>query len=176
MMMTVKGRRQNRGRSPFFVFPVLLFVFFLTGAVHVYAHGVAADYAKVSGIEIAAAYDNGQPLAGGQVIVYAPDNPATPWMRSVLDDQGKFGFIPDHDITGTWSVQVRQTGHGAMIHIPISSEGIEQSDAASGRLGNGQKAVIAVCVVWGGIGTALFFSRRKKEKSGFVKPPAASDL
>ncbi len=139
------------------------FVLFLSGAVHVFAHGVIANYSRVPAIEVAAAYDTGHPMAGGQVTVYAPDNPATPWLRATLDEQGKFSFVPDYAIAGNWSVQVREAGHGAMIHIPVSQEGIEAPDPLSGReFSNLQKAAIALCVVWGSIGTALYFSSRKK--------------
>lgn len=139
----------------------LLLIF--AGAVQVFAHGVVADYKKVPAIEIVAAYDNGSPMAGGQVTVYAPDDPAQPWLRATLDEQGTFSFVPDHSIAGNWSVQVRETGHGAMIHIPVDESGIGAAEPLSGReFSSLQKAVIVLSVVWGSVGTALFFSRRKK--------------
>lgn len=149
----------------FIFFPALYLACYLFGAVNAHAHGVVAGYKEVPGIKIAAQYDNGSPLAGGQVTVFAADDPTTPWRRSTLDDQGEFVFVPDHSIVGTWSVQVRQSGHGAMIHIPIVERGVEpQEDAPSGAITPLQKGVIAVCVAWGSIGTALFFSRRKNGK------------
>lgn len=143
-----------------FIFLAVSVLFSFFGAVQARAHGVNADYKTISGIEIEAVYDTGHPMAGGEAIVYAPDNPAKPWTTATLDDQGRFNFFPDHSLTGTWSVQVRQSGHGAMIHIPISDAGVEKAEPLSGNsLSKLQKLVIALSFVWGSIGTALFFSR-----------------
>ncbi len=144
-------------------FSLALAAIILGGAVDIHAHGVAAGYSNVPGIEISAGYDTGQPMSGGQVVVYAPDNPAEPWMTGLLDEEGRFGFVPDYSLPGTWSVQVRQAGHGAMIHIPVQEQGIDDSrtDPASAFTGL-QLAVMAGCVVWGFIGTAMFFTRRLK--------------
>lgn len=139
----------------------LFFIF--AGVAEVFAHGVVADYKKVPGIEIAAAYDNGVPMSGAQVTVYAPDDPAQAWLRADLDEQGKFSFVPDRSIAGNWSVQVRDAGHGAMIHIPVDESGIEAAEPLSGReFSTPQKAAIVLIVLWGSIGTALYFSGRKK--------------
>ncbi len=144
-------------------FPLALAVIFLLGAhISVHAHAVVAGFSEVSGIEITAAYDNGQPMSGGQVIVFAPDNPARPWLATTLDEQGRFAFVPDYAVPGNWSVQVRQAGHGAMIHIPVDAAGLETSVAVSPQVFTGlQLTLMIACVVWGFIGTALFFSRRK---------------
>ncbi len=144
-------------------FPLILAVIFLHGGhISVHAHAVVAGFSEVSGIEVTAAYDNGQPMSGGQVIVYAPDNPARPWLASTLDEQGRFAFVPDYAVPGSWSIQVRQAGHGAMIHIPVDAAGLEKSVAGSPQVFTGlQLTLMIACVVWGFIGTALFFSRRK---------------
>jgi nickel transport protein len=145
----------------FSFFPVFIIVFLFAGADRALAHGVVADYSRISGIEITAAYDNGQPFAGAGLVVYAPDNPAEAWTSATLDERGKFSFVPDHSIPGTWSVQIRKTGHGTMIHIPISEMEVITHGAPTGSLTLAQKAVIAISIVWGFIGTALFFSTRK---------------
>jgi len=144
-------------------FSLTLAVIFLhSGHISVHAHAVVAGFSEVAGIEIMAAYDNGQPMSGGQVIVYAPDNPARPWLTSTLDEQGRFAFVPDYAVPGSWSVQVRQAGHGAMIHIPVEATGLEESVAGSPQVFTSlQLTLMIACVVWGFIGTALFFSRRK---------------
>jgi nickel transport protein len=123
-----------------------------------YAHGAEIEYTVAMTIEIAAAYDSGEPMAGAQVTIYAPDDPSTPWLTGVCDDEGRFSFTPDTAKTGTWDVQVRQAGHGDIVHIPIGV-------ASTGNGGGGntplQIILMAVCVVWGSIGTALYFSRRR---------------
>ena len=137
------------------ILPVLLLALGL--ATTASAHGVKLAYKINMVIEITAAYDTGEPMGGAQVAVYAPDDPTTPWLTGVCDENGRFIFMPDPSKPGTWDVQVRHMGHGGMIHIPIG-EGV----ATSGGTGYTplQIVLMALCVVWGFVGTALFFSRR----------------
>ncbi len=122
------------------------------------AHGAKIEYQISVAVEIRATYDTGEPMAGGQVAVYAPDDLSTPWLTGVCDEEGRFSFTPDSSRPGTWDVQVRQSGHGDMVHIPIG-EGV----AVAGGSGYSslQIVLMAACVVWGFVGTALFFSRRR---------------
>jgi len=126
------------------------------------AHGAKIEYTISVAVEIRAAYDTGEPMSGGQVTVYAPDDPATPWLTGVCDEEGRFLFTPDPAKPGTWDVQVRQAGHGDMIHIPIGED-----VAMSGTTGHTSFQVILMgaCVVWGFVGTALFFSRGRGRSS-----------
>lgn len=123
------------------------------------AHGVELSYETVQGIEITARYDSGEPMAGGQVAVYSPDNPAEPWLTGTCDDSGKFFFTPDPEQPGLWEVQVRLAGHGDLIRIETGAGG----GAAAGATGYTalQKLVMTLAVAWGLAGTALYFSRRK---------------
>lgn len=121
------------------------------------AHGAQITYQIKPTVEIEATYDSGEPLAEGQVTVYAPDDPATPWLTGVCDEEGRFTFTPDPSIPGTWDVQVRQAGHGDIVHIPIGEEG---ATGSGGGLTPLQIALMAGSVIWGAVGTALFFSRR----------------
>ena len=59
-----------------------------------YAHGARIEYTVDVEIEIVASYDSGEPMAGAQVVVYAPDNPSSPWLTGVCDDEGRFSFVP----------------------------------------------------------------------------------
>ena len=123
------------------------------------AHGVNIQYSSDIEITIVASYDSGGPMAGAQVTVYAPDDPSTPWLTGVCDDEGRFSFTPDSSIPGTWDVQVRLAGHGGMIHIPVG-----EGTAGSGGVGGYsylQIGLMAACVIWGNIGTALYFRRRR---------------
>jgi len=143
-------------RWKFAIFLVFLLVLGLSGTAS--AHGAKIDYTVNIAVEIRAAYDTGQPMAGGQIAVYAPDDPSTPWLTGVCDEEGRFAFTPDPSRPGTWDVQVRQAGHGDMVHIPIG-EGM----TASGGTGFTplQIVLMGACVVWGFVGTALYFSRRR---------------
>jgi nickel transport protein len=124
------------------------------------AHGVNIQYSSDTEITILARYDSGEPMAGAQVAVYAPDDPSTPWLTGICDDEGYFSFTPDVSIPGTWDVQVRLAGHGGMLHIPVGGD----STATSGGVGGYsylQLGLMAACVIWGSIGTAFYFRRRR---------------
>lgn len=124
------------------------------------AHGAKIEYDVIGQeVVITAAYDSGEPMAGAQVTVYAPNAPAVPWLTGTCDDDGRFSFTPDAAISGSWAVQVRQAGHGDIIHIPIGESAGEAGD--SGGFTTLQIVIMSACVIWGFIGTALFFLRRK---------------
>lgn len=123
-----------------------------------YAHGAKIEYRLVQTVEITALYDTGEPIQGGQVTVYAPDDPTTPHLTGTTDEQGRFSFTPDPEISGTWDVQVRQAGHGDIVHIPIG-----EGQATRGGTGftTLQFVLMGACVLWGLAGTALYFSKRE---------------
>ena len=124
------------------------------------AHGAKIEYDMVGHeITITAAYDSGEPMAGAQVTVYAPDNPSTPWLTGTCDDNGRFSFSADATKPGSWAVQVRQAGHGDIVHIPVGE--IADGTGDSGGFTTLQIVIMSACVIWGFIGTALFFARRK---------------
>jgi nickel transport protein len=126
---------------------------------HAYAHGAEIEYRSATAIEIIAKFDSGEPMGGAQVVVYAPDDPTTPWLTGVCDDEGRFSFVPDSTKPGTWDVQVRHAGHGDIVHIAVS-EG-EVAAGGSGGYSVLQIVLMSLCVVWGLAGTALYFSRRR---------------
>jgi len=124
------------------------------------AHGVNIQYISDIEIVIVAKYDTGTPMAGAQVAVYAPDDPSTPWLTGVCDDEGRFSFTPDASRPGIWDVQVRLAGHGGIVHIPVG-----EGTATTGGVGGYsylQVALMAACVIWGSLGTALYFWRRRQ--------------
>lgn len=127
------------------------------------AHGVDLVVEPTPALRVQASYDSGQPMADAAVVVYAPDNPAEPWLTGTTDAQGHFTFTPDEALPGDWDVQVRQAGHGEIISVPIAPSGeaavaLTQSDSLLSPL---QKGVMIGAVFWGCIGTALFFSARR---------------
>jgi nickel transport protein len=137
---------------------IITLALLLVLTVPAYAHGAKIEYTIGITVEIIAAYDTGEPMAGAQVTIYAPDNPSKSWLTGVCDDEGHFSFTPDTTKTGIWDIQVRQAGHGDIVHIPIGTESTGNSGSGTTSL---QIALMAVCVVWGCIGTALYFSRRR---------------
>jgi len=123
------------------------------------AHGVDITAVPVNAIEIVAFYDSGQPMAGGQVAIYMPDEPVEPWLTGTCDDLGRFVFVPDYSRPGLWEIKVRLAGHGDLIRFEVLAAE-EVIPAGQGGLSLLQKILMALVVAWGAVGTALYFSRR----------------
>lgn len=141
----------------------------------VWAHGANITYHTTEAIEIQALYDTGEPLAAAQVTLYAPTDPTTAWLTGITDEQGRFWFRPDPQQPGNWEVTVRQAGHGDILVIPVEPQDLtpDRAESSSGSglgFGSGstdpslswlQKGVMAGSILWGCVGTALFFSRSR---------------
>ena len=123
------------------------------------AHGTDINYKLTTAVEIEALFDTGEPMADAQVIVYAPDDPEQPWLKGQADDQGRFVFAPDPSISGRWDVSIRTAGHGEIVYIPVNEGDI--TVVASGGPNTLQTVIMSLAGLWGFVGTALFFSRRK---------------
>ncbi len=165
--------------------PSLIILLGLGWGVPALAHGTSVQFRKTGAIEIQAQYDGGTPMSEAQVTIYAPNDPATPWLQGTTDREGYFIFAPDPAQPGNWDVRVRQAGHGNIISIPVEPEtaadrGTPSPEAAPEPTADAaepeltaraqwsganytplQKSLMAACGLWGLIGTALFFSRRK---------------
>lgn len=157
--------------------PCLLLLLSLIPASSAFAHGVEIAYTidPTSGvITVQAAFDSGEVLSEAQVAIFAPSDLINPWMTGVTDADGAFSFTPDYTIEGVWDVQIRKAGHGGLIHLTLDASMIPSADSVvsaapvSGdtpALGNGftplQVIIMSASVIWGFIGTALYFSRRK---------------
>ena len=154
-------------KSHFFLLTLVIFPI-LIWSVKALAHGTNIQYRQTQAIEIKATYDDDMPMANAQVVVYTPGDPASPWIQGKTDDKGYFIFIPDYFQSGNWEVKVRQSGHGGIISIPLTSSTNPDFNTKTSSGGAGytslQKLVMAAVGVWGFVGTALFFSRRKVEQ------------
>ena len=151
------------------------FYFFLALAIavmtpkQVLAHGANIEYRETAAVTIQAKYDDGTPMKQAQVVIYAPSDRATPWVRGTTDESGKFTFVPDRDSgnLGNWDVKVRQSGHGSITSIPIGDDKLAVQHMTAASVGSGyspsQKLMMAAAVGWGFVGTALFFSRSKSQ-------------
>ena len=135
----------------------------LTWSTKIHAHGSKINYRETKAIEIQATFDDGTPMANAQIVIYAPNDPATPWMKGQTDAEGKFTFVPNYELSGNWDVKVRKSGHGDIIAIPVSNNRNLQTQiiTSNSEYSAMQKLVMTAATVWGFIGTALFFSRRK---------------
>jgi nickel transport protein len=143
------------------------------------AHGVTVEHRQLNQIELEARFETGEPMANAQVLIYAPGNPTAVWQEGTTDAQGRFSFVPDPALPGGWEVMVRQAGHGELTIIPVAASpdlasGANSAPAAeaggvansvispSTTLSPAQRAITIGAVIWGCIGTALFFARGKR--------------
>lgn len=142
-------------------------------ATPAWSHGAHIEYEMTQAIQLTARYDNGAPMAEAQVTVYSPSDPANAWQKGVTDAEGRFIFAPDSAQSGNWEVQVRQAGHGDIVAIPVAEAAPDHdpealipstpTSASGSEDGTGlQKGLMVAAVIWGCVGTALFFSRQKK--------------
>ena len=125
-----------------------------------YSHGTKYEIVKSGEIGVRAMYDTGEVMAFADVLVFPPGS-ASSAASIKTDKKGVFLFTPD--APGTWTFQVRDSsGHGMRINLQIdeSLALISESRPGSG-INMLQKIVMALSIVWGAIGTALYFKGRK---------------
>ena len=127
----------------------------LTGGV-AWAHGTTVTVEHA--VTVRVNYETGQPLADAQVSVYSPAKPDMPWTTGMTNASGAFEFTPTSAEPGNWEVVVRNAGHGEVVTIPIGTN--SGAMASGGTLSSGQKLLLGAALVWGCLGTALFFARR----------------
>lgn len=128
------------------------------------AHGTDVAARPVAAISVDARFDTGEPMAGAQVLVFAPDAPAEAWGRGTTDAEGRYLFMPDPALQGRWTIQVRQAGHGAITHLDVAGTGAILAQAAQPATGGQtalQRALMVALVAWGALGTALFVRSRQ---------------
>ncbi len=157
-----------------FVIP-LIFLSALSLQGKTIAHGVKIKHQITPAIKINAVYDTGLPLANAPVTVYAPNTPSKPWLKGTTDEEGNFIFSPDSSQSGYWEIKVRQAGHGQLVSIPFQVDKSYNSDnekisnsnyylaSTSNDYNPLQKGLMIGCIVWGFLGTGLFFWRLKTQ-------------
>lgn len=159
--MQVKGTALIRRARP-----LALALLAATLPMQALAHGAQVQAEAVFAISLQARYDTGEPMALAQVVIYAPDAVGTAWARGTTDAAGRYLFAPDPALPGRWTIQVRQAGHGAIVHLETggASTAAHVVRAAAPAQGTLQKAVMVALVIWGALGTVLFLrSKRRAE-------------
>ena len=125
------------------------------------AHGTAITYTATFTVQ--GYFDSGEPMANAEVSVFTPEDPENAWEQGIADDEGRYTFTTVSDKTGDWAVSYRSAGHGDIAYIPV---GTGAAASSSGALTGGlQRAVMAIAVIWGFVGTALYFQARQKAAS-----------
>lgn len=123
------------------------------------AHGTEIAINEVNAVELIALFDDGTPMAEAQVSIYTPLDATSPWLTGIADDQGRFVFVPDRSIAGQWDIQLRTSGHGDWVYLDIAEGAITDLRGSGGGLTTAQIALMSIAIVWGFIGTALYFMR-----------------
>ncbi|MEM6450024.1 MAG: carboxypeptidase-like regulatory domain-containing protein [Cyanobacteria bacterium P01_D01_bin.105] len=121
------------------------------------AHGAQIEVLQHPAIEIVATFDTGAPMANAQVAVYAPNALETPWKTGRTDNEGRFSFMPDV-AEGTWEVTVRKAGHGQTTTFALSAA--SDARAPDANVPAPRQWLSMAAVVWGFIGTALYFTKK----------------
>ncbi len=140
------------------------------------AHGTRVEASVTRQVavsyEVVVQADNhgGQPLAGAQVTVFAPDAPATAWLVGETDGDGRFVFAPDPARPGAWQARVYRHGHGGTVEFTVAASSDDgagppstvHAEASSAPfLTTLQRVLMAACVIWGLVGMGLAFARRR---------------
>ncbi|MGF1486193.1 MAG: hypothetical protein ACFBSE_03660 [Prochloraceae cyanobacterium] len=68
-------KKSNLLLIPLIIFPII------TWSTKISAHGSQINYRSTRAIEIKATYDDGTPMALAQVVIYAPNDPTSPWIE-----------------------------------------------------------------------------------------------
>ena len=94
------------------------------------AHEVAAEVARDGAIAVRARGHGGEGLAGAEVEVFSPADPATPSWKGRTDRRGWVAFVPD--APGRWRVRiVDATGHGIVTDVEVPAPGAAVAPPAS---------------------------------------------
>lgn len=126
------------------------------------AHGVKYEIIKDKGIGLIVKYDTGEPMVDAEVAIYHPKDYKKPYLTMTTDQQGCFMFLPN--ISGKWAIVVNDnSGHGVQKTIEVDLSTNSDFSIAKGYVT--QKIIMALCVIWGLIGTSLFFISKNKNSS-----------
>lgn len=162
--------------------PIFIFAT-LSLPTKILAHGTKISYENTEAIVIKATYNTGEPMEKAQISVYTPDNSSQPWLTGTTDSKGLFLFQPDSTKSGNWEVKVRHLGHGGVVEVPVTTaqpketqqtqqtpspnsstpeQVVKIPESDSLEYTTLQRGLMIASVIWGCVGTALFFSNRKK--------------
>jgi nickel transport protein len=89
------------------------------------AHTMQTNYLFTDELEFQSTYSTDEAAKNADVIIYAPNNLEKPWLESKTDEEGRFSFLPDQNIPGDWEVQIIDEGHGEVIIVPVTENGVD---------------------------------------------------
>lgn len=89
------------------------------------AHTMFTNYLLNDELEFQSTYSTDEVAANAEVYVYAPNNFDEPWLEARTDEEGRFSFLPDTSIPGDWEVQIIDEGHGEVLIVPVTEDGVD---------------------------------------------------
>lgn len=125
----------------------------------VFAHGAHYTIGKAEAMVIRVEYDDGQPMSYAEVKIFSPDDPKVEYQNGRTDKNGRFSFWPEEG--GEWKVTVSDgLGHSVVANIWPDDKGDTELPRQSSGFKRWQKAIMALCVVWGFLGLAFFLQAK----------------
>ena len=129
----------------------------LTVEVGAWAHGLEYEVSTREAFAVRLFYSDGEMMSYAPYKIFLPDGESV-FQNGLTDKNGMVIFSPDSP--GEWRVQANDDlGHGARVTVNVGGD-MKRSGVAAGSLSALQKGLMVLCVVWGAIGTALFYRRR----------------
>ena len=149
-------------RTAFIPVYAQIVILILLATAPIFGHGTWYELLDTGVLGVRAAFDSGQAMVEAPVLIFAPGQ-REPEITTNTDRRGIVCFAPDRP--GTWILQVRaEGGHGIRINVVVNESMLASVDDNAGSYSLWQKIVMAACVMWGFLATALFFRRRAVSK------------
>ncbi len=127
------------------------------------AHGVRHEV-TAGGMVVAAAYDDGSPMAFCDVEVFAPGSPDESFLDGASDRNGYFAFVPDTN--GVWRVAVDDgMGHRVEIELAVGESGWRSLAGAPPCVGRLSGGVVGISVIFGCFGVYAMYAGRVRRRN-----------
>lgn len=138
------------------IIPLFLFLFLPYKS---FSHGINYSVSIEKAVVIKFTYESGKPMKKAQVSFFAPGEFDKAAFKKYADNNGIVRFTPRK--SGEWIIMAKQEGgHVKRVNLKVKPGMTLEKSAAS--LSFLQKIILAICVIWGFTGTALYFKCRKK--------------
>ena len=133
-----------------------LLIFILLNTKNIWPHGVGVNILRNS-IGLQAIYEDGVPISKAQFTFYKINND-NPFLVLTANDIGQVFFFPKKD-EKLYVKYNDSLGHGGEINLSISKGELVISTQKDSMF---PRVIVIIAVVWGFIGTALFFLKKRK--------------
>ncbi|NDV28038.1 DUF4198 domain-containing protein [Desulfovibrio sp. JC010] len=137
------------------IIPAMFFIMagILCSGSITWAHGVAYEMVETSpAVTFKSGFSTGDPIAYGEVLVYAPDNADVEFQNGRTDRNGVFSFLPDSP--GIWKVEVDGgMGHKLIFDVEVAESAA--SELAAHKKENPLQASVSIRVL---LGISLIFN------------------